>query len=95
LLEPLTIVGAKYLDNTGVVLKLRLPDKEALSFTDRLYYLDGRANRRFLDSVIGLLLSEIPKKLTPKEVDAIKHGTIYKGMTKDAVDYLLGFRERE
>jgi hypothetical protein len=95
LLEPLTIVAAKYLDNTGVVLKLRMPDgKEALSFTGRVYYLDGRGNTPCFDSVIGALVSEIPKKLTPQEVDAIKHRTIYKGMTKDAIDYLLGFSEK-
>jgi hypothetical protein len=98
LLEPLTVLAAKYIDATGVVFKLKLPNgKEALSFTNQIYYLDAgeSENRPLIERVTGLLLLQIPKGLTQKEIDAIKHGTIFKGMSKDAVDYLLGFPDKE
>ncbi len=98
LLEPLTILAAKYIDSTGVVFKLKLPNgKEALSFTDQIYYLDAHEgdNRPLIERVTAALLLQIPKGLTQKEVDAIKHGTIFKGMSKDGVDYLLGFPDKE
>jgi hypothetical protein len=98
LLEPLTVLAAKYIDGTGVVFKLKLPNgKEALSFTNQIYYLDtGDSEKRpLMERVTGTLLLQIPKGLTQKEVGAIKHGTIFKGMSKDAVDYLLGFPDKE
>jgi hypothetical protein len=98
LLEPLTVLAAKYIDSTGVVFKLKLPNgKEALSFTNQLYYLDtgDSDNRPLTERVTGTLLTEIPKVLTQKEIDAIKHGTIFKGMSKDAIDCLLGFPDKE
>jgi hypothetical protein len=98
LLEPITVLAAKYIDSTGVVFKLKLPNgKEALSFTNQIYYLDtgNSDNRPLIERVTGTLLTEIPKGLTQKEIDAIKHGTIFKGMSKDAVDYLLGFPDEE
>jgi hypothetical protein len=98
LLEPLTILAAKYIDSTGVVFKLKLPNgKEALSFTNQIYYLDTHEgdNGPLIERVTGLLRLQIPKELTQKELDAIKHRTIFKGMSKDAVDYLLGFPDKE
>jgi hypothetical protein len=98
LLEPLTVLAAKYIDATGVVLKVKLPNgKEALSFTNQIYYLDAGESegRPLIERVTGLLLLQIPKGLTQKEIDAIKRGTIFKGMSKDAVDYLLGFPDKE
>ncbi len=98
LLQPLTVLAAKYIDLTGVVFKLKLPNgKEALSFTDQIFYLDtGETDKRpLIERVTGTLLPEIPKRLTQKELDAIRHGSIFKGMSKDAVDYLLGFPDKE
>ena len=98
LLEPLTVLAAKYIDGTGVAFKLKLPNgKEALSFTDQIMYLDalGLDPPLLMKRVTGTLLLQIPKGLTQKEVDAIKHGTIFKGMSTDAVDYLLGFPDKE
>lgn len=98
LLEPLTVLAAKYIESTGVVFKLKLPNgKEALSFTNQSYYLDTGDNdsRPLIERVTGTLLSQIPAGLTQKEVDAIKHGTIFKGMSKNAVDDLLGFPDKE
>jgi hypothetical protein len=45
--------------------------------------------------VLGALLAEIPKTLTAKDLDAIRHRAIYKGMGKDALAYGLGPAERE
>src|ERR1019366_38883 len=79
LLEPLTVLATKYIESTGVVFKLKLPNgKEALSFTNQNYYLDtGDADDRpLIQRVTGTLLSQIPTGLTRKEIDAIKDGTI-------------------
>ena len=98
LLEPLTILAAKYIDSTGVIFKLKLPNgKEALAFTNQIYYLDaGESDSRpLIERVTGTLSLQIPKGLTQKEIDAIKHRTIFKGMSKDAVDYVLGFPDKE
>jgi hypothetical protein len=95
LLEPITILAAKYIDSTGVVFKLKLPNgNEALSFTYQIYYVGGDSERPFLERVIGTLQMEMPK-LTPREIDAIRKGTIYKGMTKAALDLMLGFTDKE
>jgi hypothetical protein len=96
LLQPLTVLTAKYIESTGVVFKLKLPNgKEALSFTERSYYMGEDSDRPFIRRVIGTLVTEIPDTLTQKEIDAIKTGTIYKGMTKDALTYMLGFKDKE
>ena len=98
LLEPLTILAAKYIDSTGVVFKLKLPNgKEALSFTNQILYLNSAEgdNTPLIDRVTGTLLLQIPKGLTQKEIDAIKQRTIFKGMSKSAVDDLLGFPDKE
>lgn len=97
LLVPLTISAARYFDSTGVILKVKLPNgSQALSFVDRslIEQLRGIDGSTFIQSVTGGFLSEIPKKMTQKEIDAIRHGTIFKGMSKDAVEYLLGFPEK-
>ena len=96
LLQPMTILAAKYIDSAGVVFKLKLPNgKEALSFTSTHDYREGDSDRPFRERVIGTLKMEIPKKLTQREIYAIKKGTIYKGMTEDALDYMLGFNDKE
>jgi len=95
LLQPSTVLATKYIPSTGVVLKLRLANgKEAIAFTPEMYY-KGDDSKPFLERVIGELLLEVPKKLTPKEVDAIKQGTIYKGMSGTALFYLLGLPDKE
>lgn len=79
-LVPLTIVAAKYL-HSGVVFKLRLPNGiEAISFTAQSYYQDAGPTKSFIEKISGTLLTEIPKSLTPKDIDAIKSAEIYKGM---------------
>jgi hypothetical protein len=96
LLQPMTILAAKYIDSAGVVFKLKLPNgKEALSFTSTHDCREGDSDRPFRERVIGTLKMEMPKKLTQREIYAIKKGTIYKGMTEDALDYMLGFNDKE
>jgi hypothetical protein len=97
LLQPITVLAAKYIDSTGVVFKLKLPNgKGALAFSPQSYYVEeGDSDRPFLEGVMGGLQMEIPKDLTQREIDAIKKGTIYKGMTKAALDFVLGFKDKE
>ena len=54
LLEPLTVLTVRYVNSTGVVIKVKLPDgKEALSFTGPTYY-EATANKgRFLNEPLA------------------------------------------
>jgi hypothetical protein len=49
----------------------------------------------FFERVIGSLLEEIPSSLTKKDLDAIRSGTIYRGMKEEAVEYTMGFPDKE
>jgi len=96
LLAPLTITKARYLpEEKAVVLKLTLPNgSEALALTSRTYIENSDPKAAFLERVSGTLLNSIPKKLTPKEVGSIKSKTLFRGMSKDAVQFAVGFAER-
>jgi hypothetical protein len=96
LLQPITILAAKYIDLTGVVFKLKLPNgKEALSFTPPVYYLDNDSTWPFTGKVIGDLAMTIPNKLTQREINAIKKRTMFQGMTQYALDYMIGSKDKE
>jgi hypothetical protein len=99
LLVPLTVLAARYVDSAGVVIEVQLPSGEkALSITSMpqlfLPPLNGRA-QTFQERVIGLFAAEIPHRLTKKEVAAIKNGSIYRGMSLYALEYLMGFPDKE
>ena len=49
----------------------------------------------FTQRISASLLSEIPKKLTPQEITAIKKRSIFRGMSKDALYYSLGLPKSE
>jgi hypothetical protein len=97
LLEPLQITVAKFVDPgtiaalKGVVLKLRLPDgREALAFTSHISLDNAGKDEPFIQKVSGSLLVALPRGFTPQEIDAVKHRTIFRGMSKEAVEYALG-----
>ena len=99
LLVPLTILAAKYVDTAGVVIEVELPDGDkalALTTVPQLLLppLNGKA-QSFLERVIGLFLVEIPPKLTKRELAAIKNGSIYRGMRLNALEYVMGFPDKE
>ena len=99
LFEPLEIVAAKYDAPAGVVIEVQLPDGDkALALTSNTQLFSAPINgekQSFLDRVIGLFLSEIPSDLTKKEVAAIRNGSIYRGMREGALEYVLGFPDKE
>jgi hypothetical protein len=103
LLVPLTIVDARYVDSAGVVIEVELPNGEkalALTSMPQLFLppLNGQEQtlqeQTFLDRVIGLLLAEIPPKLTKRELAAIRSGSIYRGMREGALEYVMGFPDK-
>ncbi len=99
LLVPLTIVGARYVDSAGAVIQVQLPNGDkalALTTMPQLFLppLDGRA-QSFQERVIGLFLAQIPRKLTKKELAAIRNGSIYRGMSETALEYVMGFPDKE
>jgi hypothetical protein len=97
-LTPLPITAAKYFESCDcVVLKLKLPDgQDALTVTlsEYLDTSDG-AELPFLSRIAGTLLTEVPHKLTAREIDAIKRVTIIKGMSENGVYYAIGFAEKK
>ncbi|HKV92164.1 MAG TPA: hypothetical protein VJW20_06430 [Candidatus Angelobacter sp.] len=96
LLTPLTITKARFIaEEKAVVFKLALPNgQEALALTSHTYLENSDAAANFLTRISGTLLDSIPKKLTAKEVDAIKRMSLFRGMSKDAVGYAIGFPEK-
>jgi hypothetical protein len=99
LLEPLTIIAAKYVDSAGVVIEVTLPNGDkalALTSIPQLFLppLNGR-EQSFQARVIGLFAAEIPHRLTKKEVAAIRSGSIFRGMSLYALEYLMGFPDME
>jgi len=99
LFEPFEIVAAKYVEPAGVVIEVELPNGDkALSLTTKTQLFSAPAkgaDQSFLDQVIGLFLSEIPSELSKKEVAAIQNGSIYRGMREGAVEYVMGFPDKE
>jgi len=99
LFVPLPIVAARYVDAVGVVIEVLFPNGDrAISLTSMsqlfLPPLNGK-QQSFLECVIGLFLPEIPRKLTRKEVSAIKSGSIYSGMSENALEYVMGFPDKQ
>ena len=97
LLEPLTITKAKYLrDVDAVVLKLTLPNSsEAIAYTSSEFLKDEENEKDFLSRISGGLLVAMPEKLTEREIKAIRERSIFRGMSVDALDYAVGFKDKE
>lgn len=97
LLEPLPIVAAKYIEPADeVVIEVRLPDgSQALSLTTSMDLGDQPERLGFLVKIAGTLITKIPATLTTREISSIRHGQIFKGMSKDAVEDCKGFPEQE
>jgi hypothetical protein len=97
LLVPLTITKAKYLpDVNAVLMKLSLPNgKEGIAYTSSPYIHPNDHEQEFLARVAGTLLASIPRDLTPREISAIKGRKLFRGMSKEAVDYAIGYCKAE
>jgi hypothetical protein len=97
LFEPLQILAARYVaEEDGVVLKLRLPGgTEALSYTNRPFLDAATPDMPFIQKISGTLLAGLPNELTPKEIEAVKQGELYRGMSSRAVSYTFGQPESE
>jgi hypothetical protein len=99
LLQPLKILAAKYVESIGVVIEVEFPNGEtALSLTSMLELNsphDPERNETFFEKTVGDLLATIPSFLTPRDLDAIRGGKIYRGMKDIAVDYALGLPDKE
>lgn len=97
LLQPFPITKAKYLpDVNAVVMKLKLPGGSDAIVLTQLRDIDfDDSGNSFLSKISGSLLPSMPKNLKPREIDAIKGMKLFRGMSKDAVQYAIGFAEKE
>lgn len=94
-LSPLRVAAAKYHETArAVVLTLILPDgSEVLAIADGDQF--NQRDKPFLERVSASLLTEIPAKLTTREIVAIRQQRIFRGMSRDALYYSLGFPKSE
>lgn len=94
LLQPLKVIKAKYLaDVNAVVIEVTLPSgAQALAYTALQY---STPDEDLMSRICGTLLPSMPSRLTPKEISAIKSRSIFRGMSSDALDYTLGFKDSE
>jgi hypothetical protein len=94
-LSALRVAAAKYHETARVVvLTLILPEGRellAIANSDQLTQTD----RPILERVSATLLTEIPAKLTEKEILAIRQQRIFRGMSKEALYYSQGFPKSE
>jgi hypothetical protein len=80
----------------GVVLKLKLPNNsQAISFTSRSFLDKAPQDLPFIERVSGNLLAAIPEELTAKEIESVKQGELFQGMSGRAVSYTFGQAESE
>ena len=90
-LVPLKVTVAKFDEAaTTVILRVKLPDG-----TDALTFAGGNdlteKGKPFIERISGTMLSEIPKKFTPREITTIKKETLFRGMSRDAAYCSQGF----
>jgi len=100
-LEPAELVAARYAKEFDtVVLKLKLQDgREVLTsshYRDEDTEVDGPAlDNSFLGRISEHLLTKVPSFLTGEEVQAVRKGEIFKGMSRRAVEYIRGGTSKE
>jgi hypothetical protein len=98
-LQPLTITKAAYNDDKDVIiLKLRdTTGKEYLCLSNFDARRDDKVTffQRVVESYPASLRSLIPTDMTPREIEAVRKGSIFNGMSKDAMYRAIGFPEKE
>jgi hypothetical protein len=94
-LVPMKVPAAKYNETSdAVILKVKLPDGR-----DGLAIATGgelsEKDQSFMQRISGSLLTEVPESLTPREIAAVKKQSIFRGMSKLALEYSIGFAKSE
>lgn len=90
----LKVVGGKHLAvENAVVVKLQLPDgDERLLFGSLKHYNLKRAYVPTIMERLGVRAAEgIPGKFSQEEIAAIKKGSIFRGMSEDALYWSIGY----
>jgi hypothetical protein len=97
-LTPLRIVNAKYLDNEhAILLKVESPQGRIGVILSPLAHISDESFRElpFLQMVAHSFLTSIPKTLSATEIEAIKKGSIFRGMSLTALHYSWGYPKKE
>jgi hypothetical protein len=99
LLKPLPIQNIKFIAASNiVVMKLKLPDDtSALAYTplNLMHSEDDDKPMSPTAQIAGSFFTSVPKSYSPKEIDAIQKGTIFRGMSKEALECVMGFAKNE
>lgn len=96
-LSPLKVIESKYLDTeVAVLVKLELPDgSNRVVYGDvKDYFVDYEYQRNLFERMNLRLIDNIPKKISAKEIAAIKKSEIFRGMTDEALYYSWGYPEK-
>ena len=97
-LQPLIISKAAYNQEKDVIV-LKLRDEGSKEYLCLSNFDSGDDNVSFFQRVVqsypASLHASIPTNLTSREIEAIRKGSIFKGMSKQAVYYTIGFPEKE
>jgi hypothetical protein len=97
-LTPLKIVNAKYLEKErAVLLKVEFPPGRIGVILSDLTHMSDESSRKlpFLQKIAYSFLTSIPKEITRAEIEAIKNGSIIRGMSLTALHYSWGFPKKE
>lgn len=93
-LTPLTITKAKYLDGENqILLKVEFSNGSSGIIIHKIR--SDPQDASFFERARGGFLTKIPTSLTKKEIDAIRKGSIFRGMSTKALYYSWGFPKEE
>lgn len=96
-LQPLTIAAAKYVAGKDAIL-IKLKDATGTEYLVLCRYKAADPKNSFLTNVVtpypATLFVAIPT-LSPKELQAIRGGSIVVGMSEKALHYSIGFPDKE
>jgi hypothetical protein len=97
-LTPLKIVNAKYLESErAILLKVEFLQGRIGVILSPLAYMSDESFGQlpFLQKVAYSFLTSIPKTLSTTEIEAIKQGSIFRGMSLTALHYSWGYPKKE
>lgn len=93
-LTPVKITRAAYVETEhAAVLRVDLGNGRSGIVFARL--LQNAGTQPLTARVTSGFLSTVPSWLTPQEIDAIKRGSIFRGMSLDALHYAVGFPDKK
>lgn len=97
-LTPLEIIEAEYIENEHAIMLIikNQENKQLGKVYSEFRRFEGvrKDKKTFLEAAAFGFLENVTNKLTDQEIVAIKNNKVFKGMSKDALYYSIGFPEK-